>query len=231
MFRIRKFVLTLLIIGACFALGFGAYRSLHETRYFPVQLVHVYGAQHVDHDELQNLLKPLVAHNFFSVDMELIKDRLHQFAWVEDITIRRIWPNRVDIIIGEHRPIAHWREGKLLSANGDLFNPGEYASPANLPEFVGPEGTQGILLQFFEDFNRELLPLHAKITRLELTPYQMWRLTLDSGIRLDLGHINILAHLGQFVKVFPKVIGNKAKDVEYVDLRYPNGMAVKWKES
>lgn len=231
MFRIGKFLITVLLIGACFALGFEAYRSLHETRYFPVQLVHVYGAQHVDHEELQNLLKPLVAHNFFSVDMELIKDRLHQFSWVEDITIRRIWPNRVDIIIGERRPIAHWRDGQLLSANGDLFSPGGYASPANLPQFIGPEGSQGTLLQFFNDFNRELLSLHAKITTLELTPYQLWRLTLDSGIHLQLGHKNILTHLGQFVKVYPQIIGDKAKDVEYVDLRYPNGMAVKWKTS
>lgn len=231
MFRIGKFVLALLFIGGFFALGFEAYRSLHETRSFPVQLVHVYGAQHVDHDELQNLLKPLVAHNFFSVDMELIKDRLRQFSWVEDITIRRVWPNRVDIIISEHRPIAHWHDGSLLSANGDLFSKGEYESPANLPRFIGPDGTQGLMLQVFNDFNRELLPLHAKITTLELTSYQLWHLTLDSGIRLRLGHKNILTHLGQFVKVYPKIIGDKAKDVEYVDLRYPNGMAVKWKEN
>lgn len=231
MVRIGKLFFKLFLIGGFFVLGFEAYRSLHETRYFPVQLVHVYGAQHVDHKELQNLLKPLVAHNFFAVDMELIKDRLHQFSWVEDITIRRVWPDRVDIIIAERQPIAHWHDGNLLSAGGDLFSPGEYSTPANLPQFIGPDGTQGTMLQFFNDFNRELTPLHAKITTLELTSYQMWRLTLDNGIRLRLGHKNILTHLSQFVKVYPKIIGDKAKDVEYVDLRYPNGMAVRWKET
>lgn len=231
MLRIGKFFLKLLFLGGFFILGFEAYRSLHETRYFPVQLVHVYGAQHVDHEELQNLLKPLVAHNFFTVDMELIKDRLHQFSWVEEITIRRVWPNRVDIIIAEHRPIAYWHDGSLLSASGDLFDPGVYAAPADLPRFIGPDGAQGLMLQFFNDFNRELLPLHVKISTLELTPYQMWRLTLANGIRLRLGHKNILTHLSQFVKVYPKIIGAKAKDVEYVDLRYPNGMAIKWKET
>ncbi|HSW71307.1 MAG TPA: cell division protein FtsQ/DivIB, partial [Gammaproteobacteria bacterium] len=111
------------------------------------------------------------------------------------------------------------------------FSPGSYPWPGTLPYFIGPDGTQGTMLQFFNDFNRELLPLHAKITSLELTPYQLWHLTLDNGIRLHLGHKNILTHLSQFVKVYPKIIGNKVKDVEYVDLRYPNGMAVKWKES
>ncbi len=229
MLRTGKFLLKLLFIGGLFVLGFEVYGSLHETRYFPVQLVHVYGAQHVEHAELQNLLKPLVAHNFFSVDMELIKDRLHQFSWVENITVRRVWPDRVDIIIAEHCPVASWRDGSLLSANGDLFSPGEYKAPADLPRFLGPDGGQGLMLQFFNDFNRELQPLHAKITTLELTPYELWHLTLDNGIRLRLTHKNSLTHLGQFVKVYPKIIGAKAKDVEYVDLRYPNGMAVKWK--
>lgn len=226
-----KLLFKLLLISGFFALSFEAYQKLHETRYFPVQFVHVYGAQHVDHKELQNLLKPLVAHNFFSVDMELIKGRLHQFSWVEDITIKRIWPDRVDIIITEHQPIAHWHDGSLLSASGDLFSQGEYAPSADLPRFIGPDGMQGTMLQFFNDFNRELAPLHAKITTLELTPYQMWQLTLNNGICLRLGHKNILTHLSQFVKVYPKIIGDKAKDVEYVDLRYPNGMAVKWKKA
>jgi len=231
MLRIRKLFLKLLFIGGLIVLSFVFYRSFHKAGYFPVQLVHVYGAQHVDHAELQNLLKPLVAHNFFTVDMDLIQDRLHQFSWVEAITIRRIWPNQVDIIITEHLPLAHWHDGSLLSTHGNLFSPGSYASPGNLPHFIGPDGTQGTMLQFFNDFNRELLPLHAKITTLELTPYQLWRLTLSSGIRLRLGHKNILTHLSQFVKVYPKIIGDKAKDVEYIDLRYPNGMAVKWKET
>lgn len=231
MIRIGKLFLTLLLIGGFFILGFEAYRRLHDTRYFPVKLVHVYGAHHVDHRELQNLLTPLVAHNFFAVDMEQIKDRLHQFSWVEEITIRRLWPDRVDVIITEHQPVALWHDGSLLSANGDLFSLGEYALPLGLPRFIGPDGAQGQMLQYFNDFNRELTPLHAKITSLELTPYQMWRLTLNNGLRLRLGHKNILTRIGQFVKVYPKIIGDKSKDVEYVDLRYPNGMAVKWKDA
>jgi len=226
-----KSFVKLLLIGSFFILGFEAYRIIHETRYFPVKFVSVYGAHHVDHQEMQNFLTPLVAHNFFAVDMELIQDRLHQFSWVEDIAIRRVWPDRVDIIITEHQPIALWHDGSLLSANGDLFNQGEYEGPAHLPQFVGPDGAQGTMLQYFNDFNRELSPLHVKITQLELTPYQMWRLTLDNGIRLRLGHKNILTRISQFVKVYSKIIGAKAKDVEYVDLRYPNGMAIRWKNA
>src|SRR5579872_6144010 len=203
--QIGKVLLKIFFIASFLFLGYQSYHELQKLPYFSVQYVRVYGAQHIDHVELQNLVKPLVAHNFFTVDMELIKDRLRQFPWVEEISIRRIWPDQVNILITEHHPVAHWHEGTLLSANGDLFPLGKYKSPENLPYFIGPDGKQGLMQQFFNDFDRELFPLHAKITTLELTPYQGWRLTLDNGIRLHLGHKNILTHLSQFVKVYPKV--------------------------
>jgi cell division septal protein FtsQ len=31
------------------------------------------------------------------------------------------------------------------------------------------------------------------------------------------------------VKVYPKIVGMHESDVEYIDLRYSNGIAVKWK--
>lgn len=227
----RKFFIKLFLIALFFIFGFEAYRFVHKTQYFPVKYVSVYGAKHVDHQEVQNFLMPLVSHNFFAVDMDLIQDKLRQFSWVEDIAIRRVWPDRVEIHISEHQPVAFWHDGSLLSANGDLFKQGDYEGPSGLAKFEGPDGSQRTMLEYFNDFNRELSPLHVKITQLELTSYQMWRLTLNNGVRLRLGHKNILTRLSQFVKVYPKIIGDKAEEVDYVDLRYPNGMALKWKNA
>ena len=59
--------------------------------------------------------------------------------------------------------------------------------------------------------NRLLTPLHAKISYLELTPYLTWKLTLDNGITLQIGHKDILTRLNHFVKVYPKIMGTSCK--------------------
>jgi cell division protein FtsQ len=225
-----KLIFKLFFLGMFFVLGIESYHFAHNNKYFPIRNVNVYGAQHVNHQDLQSLLTPLLAQNFFAIDMELVQDRLLQFSWVENVAIKRIWPDQITIQITEHQPIALWHDGSLLSVNGNLFNPGEFKGPADLPQFIGPDGEQGTMLQYFNDFSRELNALHVKITRLELASHLRWQLTLDNGIALRLGHKNILTRIQQFVKVYPKIIGDRANDVQYVDLRYPNGMAVRWKD-
>jgi cell division protein FtsQ len=85
------------------------------------------------------------------------------------------------------------------------------------------------MLKYFNDINRLFAPLHAKISYLELTPYLTWKLRLNNGITMQMGHKDILTRLGHFVKVYPKIVGARAIDVDYIDLRYPNGLAVRWK--
>lgn len=62
-----------------------------------------------------------------------------------------------------------------------------------------------------------------------MTPYLSWRVRLENGIAIELGNADILMRLSDFVSIYPKIIGDNAKDVDSIDLRYSNGVAVKWK--
>jgi cell division protein FtsQ len=201
------------------------------SRFFPITTVRVYGMSHVEPNEVQPLLLPLVNHGFFTVNVDYIHDRLLQIPWVADIFVRRAWPDKVEITIIEKNAIARWNDESLLSESGELFMPAQATYPTALPHFFGPEGKQILMLQYFYEINRLLAPLHAKISYLELSPYASWKATLDNGITLQMGHKDILDRLGQFVKVYPKIVGGHSADVQYIDLRYPNGIAVRWKAS
>ncbi|HTM64010.1 MAG TPA: cell division protein FtsQ/DivIB [Gammaproteobacteria bacterium] len=221
-------VIPITVIAAATFYCTDAVKSLN---YFPINMVRITGADHLDKREVKEILEPLVSKDFFAVDVEHIRDRLRQMPWVSDISVSKKWPAEVDITITEKTAAARWNKQSLLSMDGDLFAPKESSYPEGLVNFAGPEGEQITMLKYFINFNRILRPLHAKISNLELTTYLTWNLQLDNGMVLKAGHGDILTRLNHFVKVYPKIIGERAEDVEYVDLRYPNGMAVKWKNA
>lgn len=204
--------------------------SLNLADYFPIKTVRVYGLNRVNQQEVHDLIFPLVEKGFFTVSVARIRNRLLQMPWVSDLYVRRVWPDQVMITVSEKKPLARWNDNALLSEAGEIFMPKPETYPADLPKLIGPMGQQHFMLQYFTDINRLLSPLHAKISYLELTSFLTWKLTLDNGITMQIGHKDVLTRLGQFVKVYPKIIGDRANDVDYIDLRYPNGVAVRWKQ-
>lgn len=206
-----------------------AINHLHLAKLFPINTVKVYGVNRVNHHEVEELLLPMVTSGYFNIKIEFIRDRLLQIPWVSHLHVRRVWPDQLEVTIIEKDAAALWNGENLLSKAGELFTPAQDTYPKQIPKFVGPNGKQVVMLQFYNDINRLLIPLHAKISCLELTPFYSWKVNLDNGITLHIGHKDILTRLDHFVKVYPKIIGEHVADVEYVDLRYPNGLAVRWK--
>lgn len=217
-------LLGILLLTIIFALN-----HFKLSQYFPIKSVRIYGIQRLDQKEVEELLVPLVNRGFFSVNVDHIRDRLRQLPWVANIFVRRNWPDQIEITIIEKNAIAQWNTGALLSQTGELFVPKANTYPTDLPRFVGPEGQQIVMLQYFNEINRVLMPIGVKISYLELSPYYIWKLKLQNGITLHVGHKDILTRLDHFVKVYPKIVGNRATAVDYVDLRYANGMAVRWR--
>jgi cell division protein FtsQ len=205
--------------------------QLRTNQYFPIKEVKIAGIQHVNHDEVQHILLPLVNKGFFAVSVEHIRETLNQFPWVSDASVRRVWPNQIVIQVSEKLPFALWNNEKLLSTSGQLFTPSRESFPVGLPEFVGPEGAQLKMMENYSKINKILAPLHFKMTRFEWSPAHVWSLTLNNGIKVNIGHKDILTRVDDFVKVYPKIIGNRASEVNSVDLRYSNGLAVRWKTS
>lgn len=218
-------------LGLIIFSAFLASNRFSLSDYFPIKTVRVYGLNRLNQQDVHNALLPLVERGFFTINVDRIRDRLKQLPWVSDLFVRRVWPDQIVINLSEKNPVARWNETTLLSENGELFSPSEESFPADLPKFSGPDGQQIFMLRNFVDMNRLLLPLHAKISYLELTPFLTWKLTLDNGITMQIGHKDILTRLDQFVKVYAKIVGMRAKDVDYIDLRYSNGIAVRWKET
>jgi len=203
--------------------------KIKQTNEFPIHQVKIYGVKHLSSQETQQMLLPFVSKGFFAVEVDAIKEQLLQVPWIEDASVRRVWPDQVVIAISEKNPIARWNENSLLSSTGEIFSPTPESYPADLPYFIGPEGQQMSMLEFYSKITALLDPLHLKIKRLALSPYSSWDMEFANGMKVRLGYKDVLTRVGHFVKVYSKIVGERSADVDYVDLRYPNGLAIRWK--
>jgi cell division protein FtsQ len=223
-------IFKIMLLGALIFSSVYALSQIKLSEYFPIKTVKVYGIHRVDRDEMKAQLLPLVSRGFFTIDVDYIRERLIQIPWVSNTAVRRTWPDQITITVREKEPVARWNAKSLLSDVGELFSPKQQESyPMDLPTFLGPDGQQILMLQYFYEINRLLMPIHARISSLELTPYSTWKVILNNGMTLQMGHKDVLTRLSHFVTVYPKIVGHRVEDVEYVDLRYSNGVAVRWK--
>ena len=202
---------------------------IKEQQHFSIKQVSVYGVKHLDQQEVQHLIEPLVRKGFFAINVEQIKEQILQMPWVSEASVRRIWPDQISIAVIERNPIARWNSNSLLSSAGEIFTPPLKTHLSDIPQFLGPEGEQIHMLQYYAKITNLVKPLHLKIARLELTHDLSWNIAFENGMKVNLGYKDILTRVHHFVKVYPKIVGGRGSDVDYIDLRYQNGLAVRWK--
>ncbi len=173
-----------------------------------------------------------VSGSFFTVDLDAVRAGFESVPWVRRATVRRIWPNRLVVTIEEHRPFALWGDGRLMNTYGELFtaNLAEAEEEGELPELSGPPGTQLTVLSRYEELTRWLVPLERSPRAVTLSQRYAWTVRLDDGSQLLLGRdqgLPIEARVNRWVKVYPRVVGRFDRPAEVIDLRYPNGFAVR----
>lgn len=221
---------AVLVALLVFFLVLGLARRMPSGQLFPVRRVSVTGIHSLDREALQRILTPLVHRGFFSLDPRGVRERLLALPWVAEAMVQRIWPDQVKITLREKVPLALWNDSYLISTAGDVFFSDTRVYADRLPHFVGPAGSQMRLLSCYRALLPHVKQLGTGIHVLELTPDLSWRVVLENRLRLHLGARDVLTHLRHFVKVYPGVVGSRVSDVEYVDLHYPDGFAVRWKQ-
>jgi cell division protein FtsQ len=214
----------LAILGA--SLG-AAYWLLMPER-FPVSQVVLRGElKNTSAAQIEAALPRLAgngAGNFFAVNLAEVRAAVERLPWVRRVSVRRVWPGGLEVSIEEHVALARWGDDRLVNTYGEAFSA---KTAATLPSFVAPGGTSAEVARRYRSFSEILAPLDTRVERIVLSPRHAWQLRLANGLHVMLGRDADLAEarLRQFVEVYPKT-----KPHEYVDLRYPNGFAVRTRD-
>jgi cell division protein FtsQ len=175
--------------------------------------------------EIEVAVRAVPAANFFAYPLAALRAGLEGLPWVRRAEVRRVWPNRVEVALEEHVALARWGDDALINVQGEKFL-GRTGDA--LPYFIGPAGTEAEVAKRYASFSRLVGPLGAGLERVVLTPRLAWQLRLANGMQLMLGRDGgqAEARLARFVEVYPQIAGG-ARRPDTVDLRYPNGFALR----
>ncbi|MSP98943.1 MAG: cell division protein FtsQ/DivIB [Methylotenera sp.] len=192
---------------------------------FPLREVVVDGQlSHVSREQVKLIVAKHLKGNFFTLDLIKARNAFEKLPWARNVSLRRRWPDKLEVVIEEHQALARWGSIALVNTHGELFHA---ASNSDLPVFFGPgDGVIEVASQYVE-VSKTLKPADLEIASLAVTPRRAWQVTTTNGMVVELGRVEMQARLEKFVSIYNSTIVRLNLKVAYADLRYPNGFAVR----
>ena len=182
----------------------------------------------VSEADVERAVAPLLVSGLIRADVEALRRAALAVPGVREATVRRAWPDRVEIFVIERVAIARWAGGGFIEVDGTHFSPAGGGAPAEaLPLLAGPEGAQRRVLDLHAALERVLAPFGMTPVATELTPRGVLYVTLDGGARLVMRPEAAASDAGTWAGALAEVMAGRLDEVERVDFRYPTGFAVR----
>lgn len=230
--RLAQLLGWLLFIAAFAFCGLGVYGLAQVMSHARVAKLDIVGTQTAQQTEqVRELVLPVMQGNYFTADLEQIRDRTLAVSWVDRVVVSRAWPNQIRVRVMPKHPIARWGSGRLLSDNGEVFQSADALPQRHLPLLHGPIGQSKVMMRRYNEINQLFLPVGMQLKELYLTDRMTWFMQFNTGVRVivdqeqTMSKLQRLSHLARtdLKPVWPRVAA--------VDLRYRNGLALQWKNA
>jgi cell division protein FtsQ len=198
------------------------------------QLVVATPLDQVSRAQIEHTARSALAGNFFTVNLDTAQAAFERMPWVRSASLRRLWPDGVELELEEHRAAARWTpqdgEARLVSTRGEVFLP-HARSAAGLCRARG-FGTAGA--GALSGIQREPGAIGRKPVVVHLSAREAWQ--IEAGRRRGAGTGPRPAQAsagrtpGPLHGHYPAVSNaarNRLQAVGVVDMRYPNGFALR----
>jgi cell division protein FtsQ len=127
----------------------------------------------------------------FDVNPKEIRERIMVLPWVEEVIVRRLWPQNVQIIVSPRKANALWQENgtlQLIDPEGKILGPADPEVAKSLPLVIG-QNAPNVATKMFEELGkRPNLASHTHaIIRIE---ERRWNIKLKNGAEILLPEEN-----------------------------------------
>lgn len=187
------------LIGGAILIGLAVgmlhvYRAITTSHFFDTKYVDVVGNVRLTREELLHMAGVEVGKNSLALSIAKVERQLLGSPWVEEVSVKRLLPDRFIIKVKERVP-SFWvrKDGVLNYANteGTIIAPVETANFLSLPTLEVEGGTEDVLphlTEYVKDLQMGRLPVEfGAVSAINITAGQGIELFLeDRNMRLSL---------------------------------------------
>lgn len=178
--------------------------------------------------EIRNSISGSIGRGLLGVDLDLLRADIYALSWPRSVTVRRRWPASLEISVEKDLAVATWGDQGYLTSDGRVMQFPD--TPAGIPVFHCARAEPREAMEIYGLLNETLASTTMEISALRESELGEWEVELDNGVRVALGGHALAERMRRFRLVFERALQDRSELVRYVDARYVNGIAVRWKE-
>ena len=227
--NVGSWLLMLIAVVVLLAGIYGLYKVITDGRVATLEVVGANSA--VETQFMSQHLIPIVKDNYFTSDLEQIRDKALEVSWVDHVVVSRAWPNGIRVRVMPRHAIARWGTGRLLSDAGDVYIEAVMKKHSNLPLLHGPLSQSKVMMRRYTAINQLFHPVNLRLKELYLTERMTWFMQFDSGLRIIVDQDQTMSKLQRLSHLAQTDLKPVWSNISAIDLRYRNGLAIQWRNS
>ena len=161
------------------------------------------------------------------LDHQQLTSILNRETWVFALQSTLRWPNKLDIKVKEHQPLANWKHKGYLTHSGLIITPQETNLDLVLITLEGPEDKKFSLLKISRKIQSQLNRYGSVLSQLNLSSEGYLTATTTQGRSLIFNEKSFrdqLERLEDFISF--ELFSGKLNNIKKMDFRYNNGVSV-----
>lgn len=187
--------------------------------------------QYSDKMQLQLNIQKMLATDFVRLDIRALQAKLEAEPWYKTVSVERVWPSSLKVIIEEQQPIALWGHEAFINRYGEVIKVENIENLLHLPVLVGNDENAYKIAKDYLTMSQLMNRSELYISGLTVSSSGDWKMEVDRSFTIELGDKNISQRLERFVYLYGEQLGELKSEMALVDMRYKNGIAVRWKNT
>lgn len=220
------YVFAFLMLVLVMMIGYRLYQQA------PVAKIVVYptGLTQQEHQRLSELLAQQTD-TFFATDLSAIIKVSQQLSWLDEVRVTRDWQQGIVVQALPKQPVARFGSERFIDAKGEVFTPLEKRrlTDEHWTTLQGDPSQAKSIMQQMQQVNSWFAPLDLMVEDMILTPRMTWLIRFNTGLRVVVDGENTTQKLMTLSHLLQTELHPRLDEMQALDLRYKNGMAISWK--